>query len=161
MNTIRSQAGIARDQRQHVLSAGRAGDQANHSRPIEARHSVGADVGAARLADRLPVEQHRDRRFSRRSRLHDQVHLAGSERKDDLAGALPEFDVLALAPPIALQGDRARLAPFGADVGLVGDPGVRGLTDLRKRRRLGADRRQLDPGLAAASRRRISASISS
>jgi len=40
------------------------GDQANHSGSIEARHSVGADVGPAGLADRFPVEHHRHRRLS-------------------------------------------------------------------------------------------------
>src|SRR5438876_10472200 len=43
---------------------------------------------------------------------------------------------------MTLQGDRARLAPCGADVRLARDAGVRGLACLRKRRRLGADPRQ-------------------
>jgi len=44
-------------------------------------------------------------------------HLTGNERKDDLAGALAELDVLACGLPITLQGERARLASLNADVG--------------------------------------------
>src|SRR2546422_8924712 len=46
---------------------------------------------------------------------------------------------------MTLQGDRARLAPCGADVGLARDAGVRGLARLRKRPRPGADGRQFGP----------------
>src|SRR5438128_7491787 len=46
---------------------------------------------------------------------------------------------------MTLEGDRARLAPCGADVRLARDTGVRGLAGLRERRRLGADRRQRGP----------------
>jgi hypothetical protein len=78
-----------------MLSTGRASDQPNHSRSIEARDSVRTDVGTACLADRLPVEHHRDRCVPRRSRVHHHIHLAGSEGKDDPASALLEFEVLA------------------------------------------------------------------
>ena len=134
-------AGIARHQGQHVPSSRRTGNQTNHPGPIEARHSICADVCSARFADRLPVEQHGDRRIPRCSRLHDQVHLAGGEREHDLAGALPELDVLAFAPPVAVQCDSPGLTSVSPDVGLVGDPGVRGLAGSRKRRRLLADSR--------------------
>jgi hypothetical protein len=89
------QPGIAGDQGQNVLSAGRADHQANHSRSIKTRNAVGADVGAACLADRFSVELDRDRRCPRSSRLHHHVDLAGREWKDDLARAILELDVLA------------------------------------------------------------------
>src|SRR5438094_9311273 len=74
--------------------------------------------------------------------------------EDNLAGAVLELEALPCAPPIALQGDRVRLAPLGADVGLTHDAGVRGLADPRKRRRLGADRRQF--GRRAGGRQKLS-----
>jgi DNA-binding ferritin-like protein len=121
---IGPEAGIGRDHSQQVASPRRAGDQSKHARPVEARHAIRADVCSAGFADRLPVEQHGDRRIPRCPRLHDQVHLTGGEGNDDLAGALPKFDVLAPAVPITFQGSRARLPALGADVRLVGDPGV-------------------------------------
>jgi hypothetical protein len=42
------------------------GDKANHSGSIDARHAVGADIGAACLADGLPVEEHRQAARERR-----------------------------------------------------------------------------------------------
>src|SRR5215831_12274789 len=86
---IRLQPGIVRDQRQHMLSTGHAAEQPYHSRSIEARHSVGVNVGASELADRFPVEHHSDRRFPGRSRVHHQVDLTRSEGKEDPARAVP------------------------------------------------------------------------
>jgi hypothetical protein len=57
------EAGIGRDQSQHVASLRRAGDQSKHGRPIEARNTIGADVCSTGFTDRIPVEQHGDRRF--------------------------------------------------------------------------------------------------
>lgn len=74
------------------------------------------------------------------SRLEDQVHFAGCEREHYLARALPELDVLAFGSPVALQRHGPALVTFRPEVGLVGDPGVRGLAGPRKHRRLGADR---------------------
>jgi len=54
-----------------VPSPRRAGDEANQSRPIEARDSVRADVHSVRFADWLSIEQHGDGCTSRRPRLHD------------------------------------------------------------------------------------------
>jgi hypothetical protein len=87
------QPGIVRDQRQHVPSTGRAGEQTNHSRAIEASHPVRADIGPAGLADRLSVEHHGERRFPGRSWVHDQVDLTRSEGKHDPAGAVLKLDV--------------------------------------------------------------------
>ncbi len=77
--------------------------------------------------------------------MHHHVDLTGREGKDDLASAILEFDVLARALPVPLQGNRARLPAIGTDVGLARDAGVRGLARLRKRRRLGADWWQCGP----------------
>ena len=51
----RPHARIARHQGQHVPSSCRTGDEANHARPIEARHSVCTDVCTVGVADWLPV----------------------------------------------------------------------------------------------------------
>jgi hypothetical protein len=109
-----------------VPSSRHTGDQSKHARPVEARYTIRADVCSAGLADRLPVEQHGDHRIPRGPRLHDQVHLTGDEGNDDLAGALPKFDVLALAVPIIFQADRAGLPAIGADVRLVVIPTYEG-----------------------------------
>ena len=82
--------------------------------PIEARHSICADVCTAGVADWLPIQQHGHRGTARGSRLHDQVHFAGSEREHDLARAFPEFDVLTFASPVALQSDSPWLASISA-----------------------------------------------
>jgi hypothetical protein len=54
----RTHARIVRDQCQHVPSSRRTGDQPNHSGPIEAGQSIGADVCAVGVTDWLPVQQH-------------------------------------------------------------------------------------------------------
>src|SRR6187549_1586679 len=130
-----------------MSSLRRAGHQSNEPGAVEARDTISADVCAADFADWLPVEQHGNRRLSRFPRFHDQVHLAGSEGKDDLAGALSEFNILASAAPITFEGGCAQFPAFGADIRLVGDPRVGGLAGPRKRRRLGRCRRQLEAGL--------------
>ena len=78
------------------------------------------------VADWLPIQQHGYRGTARTSRLHDQVHFAGSEREHDLPRAFPEFNVLTFASPVALQSESPWLAAISPDVGLVGDSGVRG-----------------------------------
>ena len=82
----------------------------------------GADVGTAGVPDGLPVQQHGHRRGARGSRLHDQVHFAGSEGKHDLACALPELDVLTFGSPVALEGDATGLASVSSDIRLIRDP---------------------------------------
>ena len=72
----------------------RAGDEADHSRTIEACDTVHAYVHSARVADWLSIEQHRDGGWSGRPALHDEVHRARYKRNDDVAAALLEFDVL-------------------------------------------------------------------
>ena len=55
---VRPQPGVARGPSQYVPSSRRSGDQANHSRAIEARDSIGAYVHSTRLADWFAIEQH-------------------------------------------------------------------------------------------------------
>ena len=140
----RTHARIVRHQRQHVASSRRTGDQANHAGPIEVRHSICADVCTAGVADGLPVQQHGHRGAARGSRLHDQVHFAGSEGEQNLACALPELDVLTFGSPVALERDTTGLASVSSDIRLVGDPRVRRLAGPREHRRLVADSGQLN-----------------
>src|SRR5438132_1110426 len=58
VNTYAPQPGVARGPSQYVPSSRRSGDQANHSRAIEARDSIGAYVHSTRLADWFAIEQH-------------------------------------------------------------------------------------------------------
>jgi hypothetical protein len=57
---IRTQPGIAGGQCQQVLPSRRSGHQADHTRSIEARHSICADVSSARVTHRISIDQHRD-----------------------------------------------------------------------------------------------------
>jgi len=122
-----------------VGSPGRAGDEAQHPGSVEPGHAVGADVGAAGLADRLAVQHHLDRGPSGGARLHHQVDLAGGEGEDDPARPALELDVLRGAPPAPFEGHRAPLAPVGAEVGLARDAGVRRLARPREGGRFGTD----------------------
>jgi hypothetical protein len=80
-----------------------AGDEADHSRAIEARDAVRAYVRSARVTNWFSIEHHHDGGASRRPWLHDEVHLARYKRNDDLAAALLEFDVLAVGTPITID----------------------------------------------------------
>jgi hypothetical protein len=79
-----------------VPSVWHAGDEADHSRAIEARDAVFAYVRSARVTNWFSIEQHRDGGASGRPGLDDEVHLARYKRNDDLAAALLVFDVLAV-----------------------------------------------------------------
>jgi hypothetical protein len=52
----RSHTRITRHEGEHMASSGRTGHQPNHSWPIEASHSVCADVCTAGVADWLPIQ---------------------------------------------------------------------------------------------------------
>ena len=121
----RTHARAVRHQRQHVVSSRRTRDQANHARPIEACHSIRADVCAAAVADGLAVQQHGHRGAARGSGLHDQVHFPSSEGEQNLACALPELDVLTFGSPVALERDTTRLASVSSDIRLIRDPRIR------------------------------------
>ena len=76
----RPHAGIARHQGQHVPPSRRTDDQ-RIMRNRSTRDSICADVCTAGVADWPPVQQHGHRGTARGSRLHNQVHFAGSERE--------------------------------------------------------------------------------
>jgi hypothetical protein len=139
----RPHAGIARHQRQHVPSPRRTGDQANHAGPIKASHSICADVCTTGVANWLFIQQHGNRAAACGSRLHHQVDFAAGEREHDLPRALPKFDVLTFASPVALQSDSPWLASISRNLCLGGDAGVRRLAGPREPRCLGADSGQL------------------
>ena len=76
--------------------------------PIEARDSVWADVCASDLAHRLSVQQHLTAAVPDGPGCMTRFTSPAVNGEHDLAGALPELDVLAFASPVALEGDTCR-----------------------------------------------------
>src|SRR4029077_1671718 len=91
---------VVRGECQDVPSLWHAGDEADHSRAIEARDAVFAYIRSARVTNRFSIEQHRDGSASGRPGLDDEFHLARYKRNDNLAAALLEFDILAVGTPV-------------------------------------------------------------
>src|SRR5262245_55597592 len=125
-----------------MLLRGCACDQTHHARAIEAGHTVGSDVGATSVTDRLTVEQHLERTFAGWRRLHDEVYFARHEWQHDVSGAFAQLDELAFALPAPFELEGAPLTAQRPDIALRGDSEVGRLFRLSKGLHLAADRRQ-------------------